>query len=458
MSEKSKKQEEAIEDVEAVVVEDSMAEHPIETALKSYIEYINSLYKTLFLTMSTIDRTFKKTKELLSEFEKQNCEIEGPDEDGNITLTVHDNYVRRWTKLNQELKQIALSRKLVPASFLASLISQYDAFLGQLIKALFDINPEILNSSERNLSYAQLLEFDSISEARDHIVEKEIETVLRKSHSEQFDWLEKKFDLPLRKDLSIWPTFIEVTERRNLFVHTRGVISSQYIKVCKQHGVKLSDQIKVGVELEAPARYMVEAYSCVFDIGIQLAHVLWRKKDPKSRELADSHLNEIAFELLMDERYDLAKRVLDFAFHTIKKFSSEQIRRILLVNRALAYKWSGDEKTASKIINAEDWTATSDNFKMAEVVVLEDYEQADTLFEAIGPNSKSLPINAYREWPLFIRYRERPEFKILFKKVFKEDLEIVKHSVEEIAEPVLDENREDSVEDNSSELERNTDL
>jgi hypothetical protein len=432
MSAEDNSQDKLIEDVEAIAVEENEVVHPIETALDIYIEHIDSLYKTLFMTMSTISKTFKKTKDLVQDFEKQNCEMVGPDEDGKFTLLVHDNYIRRWSKLHQELNQIILSNKLVPASFLTSLISQYDAFLGQLIKALFDINPEMLNSSERNLSYSQLAEFDSISDAREHIVEKEIETVLRKSHAEQFDWLEKKFDLPLRKDLSIWPIFIEVTERRNLFVHTRGIVSSQYIKVCRQHGVKLPSNIKVGDELDAPAEYMIEAYSCIFDMGVQLAHVLWRKKDIKTREQADDNLNAIAFDLLLDKRYDLVKRVLDFAFSTIKKFSSEQIRRILLVNRALAYKWSGEEKIASKIINAEDWTATSDNFKLAEVVILEDYKQADILFERIGAKSDLLSINAYREWPLFLKYRDRPEFKVLFKKVFGEDLDIVKHTVSEV--------------------------
>ena len=427
-------QKPVIEDVESTPVEEvETTEHPIEKALSVYIDHIDSLYKTLFLTMVAIDKTFKKTKDLVDDFEKQNCEVLGPDEDGHFTVLVHDNYIRKWTKLQQELKQISLSHKLVPASFLTSFVSQYDAFLGQLIKALFDINPEMLNSSERNLSYSQLAEFESITDAREHIVEKEIETVLRKSHAEQFDWLEKKFELPLRKDLSIWPMFIEVTERRNLFVHTRGIVSSQYIKVCRQHGVKLPEDIKVGSELGASIKYMVEAYSCIFDMGVQLAHVLWRKKDTKTKVDADDNLNAIAFELLLDKKYSLLIRVLDFAFNTIKKFSSEQIRRMLVVNRALAYKWSGNEKAAARIINAEDWTATSDNFKLAEAIILEDYKQADILAERIGSDG-SIPITAYREWPLFLKYRERPEFKEIFKKMFNEDLEVISNPIREVVE------------------------
>jgi hypothetical protein len=421
-------QEPLIEDVETVDAEEAEEiEHPIGKAIGVYVEHSDSLFKTFFLTMRTISRTHKKMLSILDEFEVKHCEKLESDNGENYTIKIPENYFRRWTKINQEIKQISLSAKLVPASFMSSLISQYDAFLGQLIKVLFDLNPEMLNASERNLSYAQLAEFDSIPEAREYIVEKEIETVLRKSHSEQFDWLEKKFDLPLRKDLSIWPVFIEVTERRNLFVHTRGIVSSQYIKVCKQHNVALPADIKVGSELHASIDYMVEAHSCIFDMGVQLAHVLWRKKSPQTRNDADDNLNEIIFELLLDRSYKLAIRIADFAVNTLKRFSSEQIRRMLVVNRALAYKWSGNEKTAVKIINVEDWTATADQFKLAESVILEDYNEADAIVKRIG-NNGSVSAQAYREWPLFLKYRERDEFKQIFKQVFNEEFDMVEET------------------------------
>jgi hypothetical protein len=409
--------------------------HPIEKAIKIYIEHVDSLFKTLFLTMLTIDRTRNKAIELIEDFEKRNCEISEKDENGFFTVIVQENYQRRWVKLQQELGQISLSRKLIPASFLVSLISQYDAFLGQLIKSLFDVKPELLNSSERNLSYSQLVEFDSIGSARSYILEKEIETVLRKSHSEQFDWLEAKFGIPLRKDLSIWPLFIEVTERRNLFVHTRGLVSSQYIKVCRQHNANIPSDIKVGDELDAPADYMANAYECIFDLGIRLSHVLWRKVDPANRVKADDNLNDICYELLQDKKYKLAIKVLDFSLNTIKKFSSDQIRRMLVINRSLAYKWSGDEKMSLNIIKAEDWTASSDDFKLAEAIILEKYEDADLLTKKIGANS-SIKARNYREWPLFLKYSERKEFKMIFKELFNEDFDESEEPAREVVETI----------------------
>lgn len=81
-------------------------------------------------------------------------------------------------------KKMFVANKLVSQSFIISLISQYDTFLGKLIRALFVIKPETLNVSERNISFSQLREFKTLDDAREYIMGKEIESVLRDSHIE----------------------------------------------------------------------------------------------------------------------------------------------------------------------------------------------------------------------------------------------------------------------------------
>jgi hypothetical protein len=110
----------------------------------------------------------------------------------------------------------------IPELFLMGLISAYDQFLSQLVKCVFFVRPAILSSSERNISFKDLMEIGSVEAARDRIIEKEVESVLRESHSRQIEWLERKLDVTLRKDLKIWSEFIEICERRNLISHTNG--------------------------------------------------------------------------------------------------------------------------------------------------------------------------------------------------------------------------------------------
>ena len=80
-------------------------------------------------------------------------------------------------------------------------VSQYDAFLGGLVRALMKGRPEVVNATNRAIPFAQLVTFESVEAARDAIINEEVEALLRKSHSDQFSWLESTFGVKLREGL-----------------------------------------------------------------------------------------------------------------------------------------------------------------------------------------------------------------------------------------------------------------
>jgi hypothetical protein len=141
------------------------------------------------------------------------------------------------TRRLEESAAIGQGINSIPRLFMMGLVSAYDSFLSQLIRCIFVTRPELLSSSERNISLKELTEIGSVEEARERIIDKEVESVIRDSHSQQIDWLERKLNMPLRKDLKIWPEFIEICERRNLLSHNNGEISAQYMAVCREHNV-----------------------------------------------------------------------------------------------------------------------------------------------------------------------------------------------------------------------------
>ena len=125
--------------------------------------------------------------------------------------------------------------------------------------------------------------------------------------------------------------------------------------------------------------------------------------------------------LLQQEKFELAKAVLDFATEVLKTYSSEEFRLRFVVNRAQAYKWSGDNERALEILKAEDFYALSDVFKLAAAVLREDYKQALALVKLIGAQGE-IRLEDYREWPLFKEFRKQRELEVLIAKIFKEPL------------------------------------
>jgi hypothetical protein len=409
--------------------------------IEEFVGQIESLATSLPLAMMIIQAAHRVAHKSYDDFVKNSCEQKTEGEEHYIIVSFEHN--DRYRVLNKRVQQTSTAASVVPRSFHVSLVSSYDAFLGKLVGALFRIKPELLKSSDRTLTYLQLSEFDSISEAREHLLEKEIETLLRRSHSEQFEWLESRFAVKLRVDLPVWPTFIEVTERRNLFVHADGIVSSQYLKMCREHEVILDGETKQGSQLEVTHVYFKSAYEAIFEIGVKLGQVLWRKLKPSDIELADSNLTSLCYELLKERKYRLAQKLLDFACSTAMRHADDKSRLIFLVNRAQAYKWDGKPERALEIVASQDWTAMGAMFQLAEAVLRDKYDDAIELMKSIGSNGEPSK-SAYKTWPLFKEIRKIKEFGEAFGKIFGEPLGKVTPAEEESLESEDEDDAESS--------------
>ena len=378
----------------------------------------------------------KKANEEFEDFFKNNVE-EIEEKNGEKSISVKDEEVRIFLKLSKNAHISNLASKIIPESLFVSLISHYDAFTNNLLKILFAIRPEYINNSERELTFSQLVDFESIELARNYIIEKEIETVLRKSHSEQFDYLEKKLDMPLRKNLPVWNQFIEITQRRNLFVHCDGIVSNQYLNTCKENKCDIKG-IKLNQRLNANNKYFTKAYECLYEIGSKLTHTIWRKLLKEDIENADIKLNSICYDLLNDRQFELADVLLEFAIKQNKHHNDASENRFI-VNRALSLSLNTKNDEAEKIMNNKDWSASSDDFKLANFVIRKDYEKAYKLMKKIGADGE-VNKEDYRSWPLFFQLRKEAKFKKTFKNIFKEDynaLEIPKTPVQNLINEII---------------------
>jgi len=196
------------------------------------------------------------------------------------------------------------------------------------------------------------------------------------------------------------------------------------LDVCRIHNVEFETEPQVGEQLSVPPEYFNSAFETIFEVGIKLAHVLWRKVQPNDLEKADANLRRISYNLLSEERFKLACTVLDFSAITLKPFvSSDQARLMFVINQAQAYKWSGDMESAREILSGEDWSTRSEAFQLAEAVLLDDFERAHKVVKRIG-STGSVEKSDYREWPLFREYRKSEKFQKIFEEVFQEPLNL----------------------------------
>lgn len=387
-------------------------------ALKQYCEELEAMRNSLGQVMTLLNFMRLSGQEQIDKFVKEHGK-DVKDGDKLVTFTVELDKRSQWTKLDREVNSLRSAQRLIPRNFIVAFVCTYDSLLGKLIRFILEVKPEILDDSERTLKYSELLTYPDIASAREYLVEKEVETILRKSHSDQFKWLELKLGTPFNKNLQSWPQFVELTERRNLFVHCDGIVSSQYLSVCREHKCGLDLEIKVGVKLGVKQEYFQEAYACLYEIGVKLVHVIWRKILKSEIEKIDSNLIDVTFNLVERGDYRIAIRILEFFAQPQMTISKESVKRTHVLNLAQAYKWSGNEEKCKSVLATMDWSASEDRFKIAVAALNDDFESAYRCMRRLA-HDESFHQVFYKEWPVFRKLRKHGDFSKIYEECYKE--------------------------------------
>jgi hypothetical protein len=335
------------------------------------------------------------------------------EEDTVSVLTIKElrKTIREIERHNRSSPVTTLERSLF-----ISLFSAFDKFVGDLIAVLYSKKPDLYKNINKEISLSEALKYESMDELRQVFLDKEIETIRRKSYIEQFKDLENKFSIKLTK-FDEWPYFIERAQRRNLFTHCDGVVSKQYLDVCREVGCKIKQSIVEGSQLEIGAKYLFQSCMLVAHVGTMLGHTLWRKTLDKDIEKADTHLSNIVFNYLHMEHWGNAISISKFA-QSLPNISTDEMERIFSVNHAIALCSIDKRKEAKEILDRKDWSATTYDFKLAYSILTGDYTKAEGIMCKIGKAGELITEIAYHDWPLFREFRDSSEFYSGYEKVY----------------------------------------
>lgn len=404
--------------------------HTFSDLSKAFIESIETFYRTVPFVMSRLpvllsieaDRELRRLCKEKGTLLKQETSLSLKRDKRLELYRVSSELLIREKHRLERLESIRSGFDLIPNIFLMGLVASFDAFFSGLIRAILITKPEIISASEKNISLKDLTDLGSVEAAREMILEREVEDLMRKSHSDQIAWIETKLKLPIRASNPLWPQFIEICERRNLLTHTNGKVSDQYLRVCGEHGFDCSKR-KVGDTLAVEPTYFQNSVELLFEFGVKLTQVVWRKLLPTDCESAANTLNNVAFNMIEKKRYKVASNLLQFGLVDMKNKVSESCRKTMIVNYANARKLDGDEEHSRKIIEDEDWSAASDNFKICVAAIQDNVESVLTLMKAVV-SSGLITLNDLRTWPVFDKVRTDPRFIDAFEASFGEKVVI----------------------------------
>lgn len=394
--------------------------NPIGIVLRLFLRSIDDYRDAVNIAMPAVikarDEKIKNTVQVLEKYKPT------PVGEGKTEFTIKGPHnIRELLEAINDVERLKDSRLVlsVVKSLFIGIFSEYDSFIGQLLKAIYYRKPVLFKSLKREITLTELLDFENLDAIKQDILEKEIEAFRRESYVAQFAELEKKFEFTTLRDFPEWPKFIEMAQRRNLMTHNDGYVSDQYLMICKREGFVFEKPIKVGDKLDLSPDYMRNTLLTVSKVGFMLAHTLWRKVLPEDTPIADNAMNDEIYDLLFRERWITASEFGTFGLSRQMCNKADEInRRIRLINTAIAFCRNRQKEKAIKLLDSEDWTACIGEFKLANDVLREDYASAIKVMKSIGKKGRLVSQVAYHTWPLFQEFRKQPEFHVAYGQIY----------------------------------------
>ena len=331
---------------------------------------------------------------------------------------------REYKKLKERSNRAERAYRLVSQNFLVSLVSVYDLFYAEIVRIVYKLNPNILKADETPFLYRTLLEYGSVGAVASSIIEAQVDLLIRDSHLAQIAWLEKTLKVTTLRDFPEWSMFMELMERRNLFVHSNGIVSSQYVNICKKHNA-IDESVSIGSILTIDKDYFIKAYKTLYKMAVGMtaivANICCKGVYKGYGEELDKMIIGHVYDAITNHDYDLAIDISNFILSPQFKHKNQD-KSYIILNLAQAYKWRGDEEKCAAILDEEDTSAWKRDLLIPKLVLEEKYADVYDMMRSVGLTGKILNKDLYRLWPIFQRLREQEEFKVVFKEIFGEEL------------------------------------
>ena len=321
-------------------------------------------------------------------------------------------------RLFQKQEEYDALTNYLPNNLIVSVASSYDIYLSVLLqKTIIDKN--MFGLIKKELSLNDVLKYSCKEDLASDCVEEKISELMRKSHKEQVEWVEKSFKIDIINSFLEWKTVFEFFQVRNIIVHNDGVVNQIFIEELKKTGIS-AGKYKLGEKIIFNPEEISKQIRCIIDFSAYLFSMILRTlyKGKDNLEKIDGILNNIVYDFLCQKKYTQVVSIVDNILKSNQQHNSADVF-MLTINKCIALKNNGNNSYI-KILEKLDWSNCENDFKFARAILMNETEQACAIMESLD---KEDMIFAYVEWPLCKDFIKTEEFKLKFKEIYGTDFE-----------------------------------
>lgn len=299
-------------------------------------------------------------------------------------------------------------------SALGALVSEYESYMGNMIRAIVRIDPRIVIPDDSTVEIREIENFASFDEFMEDLIESRVEQLLQsKSHLQTLKWLEEKFDVNLTSDGELISEFVEICQRRHLLAHAGGVVNKRYRKLCIDHGCDERNLPELNTEVKVDRQYLRRATARLFVLGFFTLHMLWQKLLPKHAEESRDLILSSSHDFLESDLTKMARRVCEFALKSNRHIQA-RTKAYLTINLAQSFLFdpSIEEEHRNNRVEAalrkHDWSMTTPTVDLALACLRREYGNLREL--TVRACEEGLDFEAGMTWSIFREVREMPDF------------------------------------------------
>lgn len=110
---------------------------------------------------------------------------------------------------------------------LVYLILEFEQFLSRSLQIIYNIYPQTMKSSQKQITYDELFSYASFDEIKDKLSEREADIIVNSDIEKINQYLNERCNIDLSTNAK-WKQFTEIFYRRNIIIHNNCYTNDTY--------------------------------------------------------------------------------------------------------------------------------------------------------------------------------------------------------------------------------------
>lgn len=316
-------------------------------------------------------------------YEHDEKEIPGTEKKSErYSFVIHEDDVARVAGELSTTTHLMKAATSIQRSNLGALVAEFDHLMFRMLKAICIDHPELIMPDEEAVPVGFLRSGGTLEAWQADQIERKIINRLHESHDDVVAWIltdiAKLKDLSSVKSSPFYRDFLEVCQRRHIFIHNGGVVNKEYIRKCVVAGFEESTLPKEGEVIYSDFGYLKSSAARVYLVGAFVLNLAFQKLYPKNVSVSFRSLLSASHDFLIADLTKMSERLIEFAENQSSKFDND-LKLKFAVNKALAKLFAPgvpeaeQTKNAAAVLSKYDWSVTTPVFDLALACIRRDF-------------------------------------------------------------------------------------